>query len=80
VTEPYIDEAGAKAVAFYANEAMAGWGVDVHALPSDRSSWNPGHCPPIVAVFTDMSMMIKYAVPWALGVQVETVPRPEVVR
>jgi len=52
VTEPYMSDQDAIQVAQAVQSCLRGWGLDVHALSAEASSWNPGACPPIVVVQT----------------------------
>lgn len=67
ITEPYIAERSARSVAHKAGCAMFTWGIDIHVLPAASSSWNPGHCVPIVATFRDVGEFMCRAVRWGMG-------------
>ena len=48
VTEPYMDFAEARLLARLMSRRHADWGIEVRALPKERSAWNPGSTVPIV--------------------------------
>jgi hypothetical protein len=51
VTEPYLDLNEAHLIVTAALNEMAGWAVQLRALPGTRSTWNPAATLPIIATF-----------------------------
>lgn len=74
VTEPYAEGSDVKSIELLAADAMPEWGIEIHVLPASRSSWNPGHCIPIIATIgiRGYANFFRKAIPWAIGFETHT--------
>lgn len=69
VTEPYLDDGEAEVIARIVREQTIEWGIDIHVLPREKSSWNPGHTVPIVAIVREggVRSLVAHALPIFFG-------------